>query len=115
MLGGTKQRPGRLAQAGANDQRTVDERPQLIFFHARNSGRSRRVDGYLSQVLQRRRNHESFRIYHVDVDEHADLADRFRIANVPTIVVVEGKRVCGRLETPRGCRDIEQLLAPWLQ
>ena len=32
-----------------------------------------------------------------------------------TIVVVEGKRVSGRLECPRGCRDIEQLLAPWLR
>ena len=27
----------------------------------------------------------------------------------------EGKRVHGRLESPRGCRDIEQLLAPWLR
>ena len=27
------------------------ERPRLVFFHARESGRSRRVEGYLSQVL----------------------------------------------------------------
>lgn len=91
------------------------ERPGLVFFYARNSGRSRRVEGYLSQVLQRRRNHESFRLYNVDVDEHGDLAERFRVQDVPTLVVVDGKRVKGRLETPRGCRDIEQLLAPWLR
>jgi thioredoxin-like negative regulator of GroEL len=66
-------------------------------------------------VLQRRRNHESFRLYHVDVDERSDLAERFCVRGVPTIVVVEGKCVRGRLESPRGCRDIEQLLTPWLR
>lgn len=91
------------------------ERPRLIFFYAQSSGRSRRAEGYLSQVLQRRRNHESFQLYHVDVDEHPELATRFGIRDVPTLVVVERKRVQGRLETPRGCRDIEQLLSPWLR
>lgn len=91
------------------------ERPRLVFFHARDSGRSRRVEGYLSQVLQRRRNHESFRLVRVDVDENAELAERFRVQEVPTIVVVEDKRVCARLAAPRGCRDIERLLAPWLR
>jgi thioredoxin-like negative regulator of GroEL len=91
------------------------ERPRLVFFHARNSGRSRRVEGYLSQVLQRRRNHESFQLLQVDVDEHPQLAERFRVEDVPTIVVVEQKRVRGRLTSPRGCRDIEQLLSPWLR
>jgi thioredoxin-like negative regulator of GroEL len=65
--------------------------------------------------LQRRRNHESFLLLQVDVDEHVELAERFLVDDVPTIVVVEGKRVCGRLTSPRGCRDIEQLLAPWLR
>ena len=73
------------------------------------------MDGYLSQVLQRRRNHESFVLLNVDVDEQAELAERFNISEVPTIVVVENKRVHGCLESPRGCRDIEQLLAPWLR
>jgi thioredoxin-like negative regulator of GroEL len=86
-----------------------------VFFHARNSGRSRRVEGYLSQVLQRRHNHESFRLMHVDVAEHADLAEHFRVEDVPTIVIVEKKRVRGRLTSPKGCREIEQLLAPWLR
>lgn len=104
------------AAAAENGRRAAPaERPRLVFFHARNSGRSRRVEGYLSQVLQRRRNHDSFELLQVDVDEHADLAARFRIDDVPTIVVVEDKRVRGRLASPRGCRDIERLLAPWLR
>ena len=91
------------------------ERPRLVFFFARNSGRSRRVEGYLSQVLQRRRNHESFQLLHVEVEEHPELAERFGVEDVPTIVVVEDKRVRDRLARPRGCREIEQLLAPWLR
>ena len=94
---------------------STKERPRLVFFHARNSGRSRRVEGYLSQVLQRRHNHESFELLHVDVEEHAELAERFLVDDVPTIVVVEEKRVRGRLASPRGCREIEQLLGPWLR
>jgi thioredoxin-like negative regulator of GroEL len=66
-------------------------------------------------VLQRRRNHESFGFLRVDIAEHSELAERFRIEEVPTIVVVEDKRVRGRLASPRGCRDIERLLAPWLR
>ena len=104
------------AAAAENGRRAVHvERPRLVFFHSRNSGRSRRVEGYLSQVLQRRRNHDSFQLMHVDVDQHAELAEHFGIDDVPTIVVVEDKRVCGRLASPRGCRDIEQLLGPWLR
>jgi thioredoxin-like negative regulator of GroEL len=93
----------------------VVERPRLVFFFSRASGRSRRVEGYLSQVLQRRRNHESFRMYRVDVDAEPELVQRFGIGEVPTLVVVDGKRVSGRLTSPRGCRQIEELLAPWLR
>jgi thioredoxin-like negative regulator of GroEL len=93
----------------------VVERPRLVFFFSRASGRSRRVEGYLSQVLQRRRNHESFRMYRVDVEAEPELVRRFGIGEVPTLVVVDGNRVSGRLTSPRGCRQIEELLAPWLR
>jgi hypothetical protein len=98
----------------ANGNGGSNGRPRLVFFFSKASGRSRRVEGFLSQVLQRRRNHESFDLLNVDVDENADVADRFAIDEVPTIVVIEEKRVQGRLASPRGCRDIEQLLSPWL-
>jgi thioredoxin-like negative regulator of GroEL len=90
-------------------------KPRLVFFFSKASGRSRRVEGYLSQVLQRRRNHESFELLNVDVDQNANLVEHFAIDEIPTIVVVEEKRVKGRLASPRGCRDIEQLLSPWLR
>src|SRR5437016_3626756 len=90
-------------------------KPRLVFFYSHQSGRCRRAEGFLAQVLQRRRNHETFSLYRVDAGERPELVKRFRVDSLPTLVVVEGKRVCGRLEAPRGCRDIELFLAPWLR
>jgi thioredoxin-like negative regulator of GroEL len=90
-------------------------KPRLVFFTSSTSGRCRRVEGFLAQVLQRRRNHGTFRLVVVDDQERPDLLRRFEVDEVPTLVVVEGRRVEGRLAKPRGCRQIESFLAPWLR
>jgi len=90
-------------------------RPRLVFFTSAVSGRCRRAEGYLAQVLQRRRNHGTFRLYRVDERERPDLARRFGVDEVPTLVVVEGRTVHARLVKPRGAREIESFLAPWLR
>jgi thioredoxin-like negative regulator of GroEL len=89
-------------------------KPGLVFFHSSVSGHCRRVEGFLAQVLQRRRNHETFKLYRVDGEQHPELVDRFRVEAIPTLVVVEDKLVRARLERPRGCQEIERFLAPWL-
>ena len=89
-------------------------KPRLVFFHSSFSGQCRRVEGFLAQVLQRRRNHGTFTLYHVDEKERPDLVERFAVESIPTLVVVEDKAVRARLERPRGCREIETFLAPWL-
>jgi thioredoxin-like negative regulator of GroEL len=90
------------------------QQPRLVFFHSTLSGHCRRVEGFLAQVLQRRRNHGTFEVLHVAEEERPDLLKHFRIQTLPTLIVVEGRAVAGRLERPRGCRDIEGFLAPWL-
>jgi thioredoxin-like negative regulator of GroEL len=92
----------------------LSEKPRLVFFHSAVSGHCRRVEGFLAQVLQRRRNHGTFKVLRVAEEERPDLIERFKIDTLPTLVVVEGKSVAGRLERPRGCRDIEGFLSPWL-
>jgi len=72
------------------------------------------VEGFLAQVLQRRRNHGTFQVVRVAEEERPDLLERFKIETVPTLVVVQGRAVAGRLERPRGCREIEGFLSPWL-
>ena len=92
----------------------LEQQPRLVFFHSTMSGHCRRVEGFLAQVLQRRRNHATFRVVRVAEEERPDLLERFKVETVPTLVVVQGKAVAGRLERPRGCRDIEGFLSPWL-
>lgn len=94
---------------------TQDERPRLVYFHSAVDGHCRRVDGFLAQVLQRRRNHETFKLLLVEQRERPDLFERFRVSAVPTLLVIEGKAVRGRLEHPRSCVQIERFLAPWLR
>jgi thioredoxin-like negative regulator of GroEL len=89
--------------------------PALVFFVSRSSGPCRRAEGFLAQVLQRRANHSTFRMYSVDVDEHPELAARFKVGDVPVLFVVEDKQVRGRLERPKSCREIERFLSPWLR
>ena len=104
-----------MAQAVEAVRQDVRTKPRLVFFHSKFSGKCRRVEGFVAQVLQRRQNHGTFVLHQVDVDERPDLLERFQIDEIPTLVVVDDRRVKGRLVHPRGCRDIENLLAPWLK
>jgi hypothetical protein len=90
-------------------------KPQLLFFYEATDGRARRVEAYLAQVLQSRRNHDTVTVRRIDVRRHAALAERFSVAATPALVVVDAKRVQGRLEQPRGCAAIATLLQPWLR
>ena len=89
-------------------------RPLLVFFYSRSSGACRRADGFLAQVLQRRGNHDTFEIERVEESERPDLHERFGIDLLPTLVVIEGKHMRGKLVGPGGCAPIERFLAPWL-
>jgi len=89
--------------------------PGLVFFYSHASGRCRRVEGFLAQVLQRRQNHGTFRLYRVDAEQRPDLVERFGVEDTPTIAVLEGRKLRATLAQPTGCRDIERFLAPWLK
>jgi thioredoxin-like negative regulator of GroEL len=100
--------------ADAAVARTTATQPRLVFFTSTVSGHCRRVEGFLAQVLQRRRNHGTFRVLLVDGDDRPDLVEHFEIDELPTLVVVEANVVRARVARPRGCREIEHALAPWL-
>jgi thioredoxin-like negative regulator of GroEL len=95
----------------------VEERvclPRLVFFTAPTSGHCRKVDGWIAQVLQHRRNHLKVKLVTVDAEARPDLLERFRVEQLPTLVVVEDRIAKARLECPRGTREIASMLAPWL-
>lgn len=61
---------------------------------------------FLSQVLQRRHNHDTFWLHRVSAEDRPDLIDRFH---------VEGRRVVARIVAPRGCAELERGLVRWLK
>jgi thioredoxin-like negative regulator of GroEL len=90
-------------------------RPRLILFYSPVSGRCRRTEAFIAQVLQRRKNHDTFDLVRVAVDARPDLAERFLIKEIPTIVVVEDRKVRKRIVSPSGSRELETALAHWLR
>jgi thioredoxin-like negative regulator of GroEL len=87
----------------------------LVFFGSATCGRSRRIEPFLAQILQRRRNHETFKLVRVDADRHPGHVERFDVTRVPALLVVAGGRVRARLDDPRTCAEISAFLAPWLR
>lgn len=102
-------------EAVTHVQPVPESRPRLVFFYSSQSGRCRRTEGFIAQVLQRRRNHETFDLVRVSVEQRPDLAEKFRVEEVPTICVVEGRKLRKTIVLPRGCRELERELEPWLQ
>lgn len=101
-------------RAAPNGAAAAEARPRLLFFYASVSGRCRRVEGFLAQVLQRRANHATFALEPIEAAARPELHQRFGIGEVPTLVVVEDGRIRGRIVDPGGCKAIERFLAPWL-
>jgi len=92
----------------------MQQQPRLLFFYSPQSGRCRRTEGFIAQVLQRRHNHDTFKLVRIAVEQRPDLAELLRIQTVPTLLVVQNRIVRARLTEPKGCREIETLLRPWL-
>jgi thioredoxin-like negative regulator of GroEL len=88
-------------------------KPRLVFFYSPTSGRCRRLDALLANILRLRRNHGVFEVVRVDVQKRPDLAERFRIETVPTLLVIEERRVVRRIISPTGV-ELEGQLVKWL-
>ncbi len=89
-----------------------DSRPLLVFFCTATSGPARRMESLLAHLARKER--ERLRFTRVDVDERPDLAQRFRIEEVPTLVLVKDKRAVARIEGRTSAPRIEQTLEPFL-
>ena len=90
-------------------------KPRLLFFYSLQDGRSRRVEGYLAQVLQRRQNHDTFVVHRIEMTGRPDLAERFNVDPGPALMVVEDKVLRARLDAPKNAKSIGQMLGPWLR
>lgn len=94
--------------------RTRTKAPLLLLFAEYTCGQSRRLDGFVAHVLQRRHNHGSFRYRIILKEQRPDLFERFHVDESPTLVVVDDGAVQARLVGYHRPGAVEELLAPWL-
>lgn len=59
------------------------------------------------KVTQKRR----VRVVNVDADEHPEVAEQLRVREVPSLLLVKGGRVLGRLEGRSTGRQIDELIS----
>jgi thioredoxin-like negative regulator of GroEL len=90
----------------------TDSRTLLLFFSSARSGPSRRMESLLAHIARKERHR--LRVMQIDVDARGDVAERFGVANAPTLVLVRGKRLVARIEGRASAPRIEQMLAEHL-
>ena len=90
-----------------------DPRPLLVFFYSERSGPGRRIESLLAHLARKERERVRFR--RVDVDLRPDLVARFKVDEVPTLVLVKGKRVTERLVGRVSSPCIERMLEAHLE
>lgn len=91
----------------------TEQRPILAFFTSSHSGPGRRMESLLAQLAYRER--ERLRVMRIDVDERPELAERFRVSVVPTLVLAKDRRVVSRLEGRASVPKIQRMLAESLE
>ena len=91
---------------------TPDERPLLVFFTSRRSGPARRMESLLAHIARKER--DRLRVSKVDVEDRPDLAERFRVQQVPALTLVVDSRVVSRIDGRATAPRIESMLEPHL-
>jgi thioredoxin-like negative regulator of GroEL len=101
----------RTEPENAQTERTPeDDRPVLLFFSNRRSGPARRMSSLIAWVgvTEKKR----LRVVEVDADANEQLAEALEVSCVPTVVLVRGRKVLGRLDGRATGTDISRLIRP---
>ena len=86
-----------------------DDKPLLVFFTSERSGPARRMESLLAHLARKERTR--VRVMRVEVDDQPELAAKFRVSDVPTLVLVKRKRVVDRIDGRASAPKIEAMLA----
>ena len=88
------------------------DRPLLVFFWSERSGPARRMESLLAHLERKER--QRLRVRRVDVDANPELAERFKVDIVPTLVLVKDRKAVSRLDGRASAPKIEAMLEPHL-
>ena len=86
-----------------------DDKPLLVFFTSERSGPARRMESLLAQLARKERSR--VRVMRVEVEEQPELAEKFGVEAVPTLVLVRRKRVVDRIDGRASAPRIDAMLA----
>jgi thioredoxin-like negative regulator of GroEL len=89
-----------------------EPKPVLVFFSSARSGPARRMESLLAHLARKER--ERLLVRHVDVERRPEVAARFSVDEVPTLVLVKDKRVVARVSGRASAPKIERMLEPHL-
>ena len=89
-----------------------DARPLLVFFATEQSGPARRMESLLAHLERKER--QRLRVRRVDVDANPEIAERFKVDVVPTLVLVKDKKAVSRLDGRTSAPRIEAMIEPHL-
>ena len=92
-----------------NFEETVKgDKPVLIDFFATWCGPCRMLAPIIEEIAEERA--DTLVVGKVDVDEEPELANRFGVSSIPTVVLVENGREVDRFVGYRPKEDVEQML-----
>ena len=84
----------------------------LLFFTRETSGPARRMESLLAHIARKER--DRLRVLKVDTDQRPEIAERFGVEDVPTLVLVKDKRTVARVSGRASAPRIEQMIEPHL-
>lgn len=90
-----------------NSEVLQSEKPVLLDFYADWCGPYRMVGPIVSEIANER---EDIKVGKINVDEQSELAARFGIMNIPTLVVVKGGEIANFAVGYRSKAQIEAML-----
>jgi thioredoxin 1 len=85
-----------------------DDKPLLVFFTSERSGPARRMESLLAHLARKERTR--LRVMRVEIEEQPELAEKFRVTVVPTLVLVKQKKVVERLDGRASAPKIEAMI-----
>jgi thioredoxin 2 len=71
------------------------------------------MESLIAQLARKERHRLS--VQNVDVEAQPELAQRFKVRKVPTLVLVRGRRTVARLEGRANAAEIEELVDEHLE
>ncbi|MDQ3669282.1 MAG: thioredoxin family protein [Actinomycetota bacterium] len=92
---------------------TANGVPTLLFFTTARSGPARRMESLLAHLARKERSR--LRISRIDVDSTPEWAERLKVTEVPSLILIKDRRPVARLEGRVSAPQIERMIEPYLE